>query len=72
MRDIDDYSKEYDKADFEEYEVKFRRKKILKVISQNGLRNILEIDVRDNDETMRKIIIYIEDIERDKIIYYKI
>ena len=43
MRDIDDYSKEYDKADFEEYEVKFRRKKILKVISQNGLRNILEI-----------------------------
>ncbi len=43
MRNIDDYSKEYDKKDFEEYEVKFRRKKILEVISQNRSKRILEI-----------------------------
>lgn len=43
MRNIEEYSNEYNKADFEEYEVKYRRKKILEIISRKGLKNILEI-----------------------------
>ena len=51
-----------------EYKLNMHKKNYNKALEEiNKLRNILEIDVRDNDETMRKIIIYIEDIERDKI-----
>lgn len=43
MRNIDDYSKNYSVNDFEIYQVKYRRKKILEVIAQYKPSSILEI-----------------------------
>lgn len=51
-----------------EYKLNVHRKNYNKALEEiNKLRNILEIDVSDNEEIKRKVIIYIEDIERDKI-----
>lgn len=43
MRDIDKYTKEYNKAGFEKYQVAYRRKKILEIINKYKPKRILEI-----------------------------
>ncbi len=43
MRDIDDYSKEYNKNDFEVYMVKYRMKTVIQFIENNAKGCILEI-----------------------------
>lgn len=43
MRDIASYSEEYYKLEFEKYEVKFRRNKILKIMGDHAFKSILEI-----------------------------
>ena len=43
MRDINQYSKQYAQAVFEEYQVKFRREKILEILKQYSPARILEI-----------------------------
>lgn len=43
MRDINKYTEEYIKSDFEEYLVAYRRKKVLEVLNMVSHRRILEI-----------------------------
>lgn len=43
MRNIEEYTNEYLKPSFEEYEVKFRRKKVLEIIEKLQPKSILEI-----------------------------
>lgn len=43
MRDIEKYTKNYIKPSFEEYQVLFRRRKVLEVIEQYSPKRILEI-----------------------------
>lgn len=43
MRDINKYTEEYVKSDFEEYLVAYRRKKVLEVLNMVSHRRILEI-----------------------------
>lgn len=44
MRDIDKYQKEYIKSEFEQqYQVRYRRKKIVELIEKEGYQSILEI-----------------------------
>lgn len=43
MRDIDKYTEKYKESSFEDYQVKYRRKKIMEVINNYHPRSILEI-----------------------------
>lgn len=43
MRDIEKYTKDYNVANFEDYQVKYRRKKILEILEKYKPKSILEI-----------------------------
>lgn len=43
MRDIDDYTQKYLEPDFEAYQVKYRRKKVLEILHQYKPNRVLEI-----------------------------
>ena len=43
MRDIDDYTQKYLEPDFEAYQVKYRRKKVLEILHQYRPKHVLEI-----------------------------
>ena len=48
MRDINKYTEEYVKSDFEEYLVAYRRKKVLEVLNMVSHRRILKLVVEWN------------------------
>jgi len=43
MRDINDYTKNYNIASFEDYKVIYRRKKVLEIMQKYKPKRILEI-----------------------------
>ena len=43
MRNIDDYLDKYSKSNFEDIQIKFRKKKVLEIIQQYEHKNILEV-----------------------------
>lgn len=43
MRDIKDYTKKYDERSFEEYQVRYRRKKVLEQIRKYHPSRVLEL-----------------------------
>lgn len=43
MRDIKKYTKDYSQSNFEDYQVMYRRKKVLEIIAKNSPQSLLEI-----------------------------
>ena len=63
MRDIDKYTENYIIANFEDYQIKYRRKLILDVMSKYNPKTILEIGCG-----MKPLFQYIDDIKYEKYV----
>ena len=64
MRDIEAYTKQYEKSDFErEYQVKYRRKKVLDLMASYPHENILEIGCG-----MEPLVMFLTDLKRCTIV----